>query len=340
MRKFRPRRESPSPPSIVEQKNNPQNWPAVSQVIKILVGSGVMLFVCNLCYDAAQATLLRRMQLEAENKQLRTQLEHIDRKVLPRLEAAHDEVKNIQQPLQHDKLTSLQQQQLALKARGVCESLEEIEHLLKLNTVARLDKKNKAQELELADIFIVLPNTASAAPPTNKNNRSKANLESATRASESPLRRNSRESLAEESMRQNPLLTNAAEKISGVDAALMPPNPTGLEKNLSFLGLPDLPKSRKAADIQRIIFEHKASIQDCYTRVLKDQPGLSGEIKVRLTIAPSGKVIDATLLASTVNHVMLEQLICERMLRWNDFGEVRPEVGNVTFKQSFILGQK
>lgn len=337
MRKFRPRRHPSSPPS---ENEHPQNGLTVSQIIKVLVGSGVMLFVCNLCYDAAQAPLLRRMQLEAENKQLRTQLEHIDRKVLPRLEAAHDEVKNIQQPLQHDKLTSTQQQQLALKARGVCESLEEIEHLLKLNTVARLDKKNKAQELELADIFIVLPSTASAAPPANQSSRSKTKLESARRESESPLRRNSPESLAEESMRQNPLPTNVAEKMPGAGAALMPPNLARLEKNLFFLGLPDLPKSRKATDIQRIIFEHKATIQDCYTRILKDQPGLSGEIKVRLTIAPSGKVIGAVLLASTVNHATLEQLICERMLRWNDFGEVRPEAGNVTFKQNFILGQK
>lgn len=340
MRKFRPRREPSSPPSTVEPKPGLQNWLTVSQVIKVLVSSGVILFVCNLCYEAAQATLLRRMQLEAENKQLRAQLEHIDHKVLPRLEAAHDEVKNIQQPLQHDKLTNTQQQQLALKARGVCETLEEIEHLLKLNIVARLDKKNKAQELELADIFIVLPNTASAAPLANKNDHSNRKVESATRESASPLHRNARKSLAEESTRQNPPPTNAAEKMPGADAALMPPNPTGLEKNLSFLGLPDLPKSRKAADIHRVIFEHKASIQDCYTRVLKDQPGLSGEIKVRLTIAPSGKVIDAALLASTLNHVTLEQLICERILRWNDFGEVRPEVGNVTFKQSFILGQK
>jgi len=329
MRKFHPRRQPSLPPSENKSTPDPQNGLAVSQIIKVLVGSGVMLFVCNLCYDAAQATLLRRMQLEAENKQLRAQLERIDHKVLPRLEQAHDEVKNIQQPLQHDRLTGAQQQQLAIKARGVCEALEEIEHLLKLNTVASLDKKKRTTDLELADILIVLPNTATAAPQANKS-RGKDKL--ALPNSEQLPQRKLSESLAAELAQPTQWPAN---ETAGDAFKLSTP-----EKNLSFLGLPDLPKSRKAADIHRVILEHKASIQDCYMQVLRDQPGLNGEIKVRLTIAPSGKVVDAALLASTVNHPMLEQLICERMKRWNDFGEVRAGAGNVTFKQSFVLGRK
>jgi len=324
MRKFRSRREPSSPPSTVDQKNSPQNWLTVSQIIKVLVGSGVMLFVCNLCYDAAQATLLRRMQLEAENKQLRAQLERIDHKILPRIEQAHHEVKNIQQPLQHDKLTGVQQQQLALKARGVCETLEEVEHMLKLNTVAAVRKK---KEIELADIFIVLPNTAGAATVNDKKRRTSKNMP--------PVPDKLIRSISPESLAAEP-----APQIASGDAALMPPNPTGIEKNISFLGLPVLPKSRKSADIHRIILEHKASIQDCYTRVLKDSPNLHGKIKVRLTISPGGKVTAAALLASTVHHAELEQLILERISRWNDFGEVNPVVGNITFKQSFVLGQK
>ncbi len=337
MRKFRPRREPPTPPSTVEQKNNPQNWPAVSQIIKILVGSGVMLFVCNLCYDAAQATLLRRMQLEAENKQLRAQLERIDLKILPRIEQAHHEVKDIQQPLQHDKLTSAQQEQLARKARGVCETLEEVEHMLKLNTVAGAGKK---KEMELADILIVLPNTAGAATAEDKKRRNRKKSETAPPAPDKLTQNISPQSLAVEPAHQNDATTSDPPQIAHGDAALMLPKPTGIEKNLSFLGLPVLPKSRKSAEIHRVILEHKASIQDCYTRVLKDNPNLHGEIKVRLTISPSGKVTAAALLVSTVNHAELEQLILERISRWNDFGEVSPMVGNVTFKQSFVLGEK
>lgn len=57
-------------------------------------------------------------------------------------------VKDIQKPLQQEKLTPPQLQQLASKARGVCETLEEIEYMLKLNTVAKADKTQ-----EFADIF-------------------------------------------------------------------------------------------------------------------------------------------------------------------------------------------
>lgn len=326
MRKFRPRREPSSPPSPVD----PQNRLTVSQALKVLVGSGVLLFICNLGYDAAQATLLRRMQLEAENKQLRAQLERIDHKVLPRLEQAHDEVKNIQQPLQHDQLTGAQQQQLAVKARGVCEALEEIEHLLKLNTVASFDKKKKTKELELADILIVLPNQATATPKASKS-RNQGGIESPN--VEPAAQKNLPESLS----LQPAHLPAAATANAFESGAFKLPTP---EKNLSFLGLPELPKSRKAADVHRVILTHKSSIQDCYTQVLREQPGLNGEIKVRLTIAPSGEVVDAMLLASTVNHPLLEELICERMKRWKDFGEVRAEAGNITFKQSFVLGQK
>jgi hypothetical protein len=296
-----------------------------------------MLFVCNLCYDAAQATLLRRMQLEAENKQLRTQLERIDLKILPRIEQAHHEVKDIQQPLLHDKLTSAQQEQLARKARGVCETLEEVEHMLKLSTVTRADKKT---EMELADIFIVLPNTAGAATVNDKKRRHGKKLEATSPIPEKLTRSISPERLAAEPARQNDATTNAAPQIVNGDAALTLPNPTGIEKNLSFLGLPVLPKSRKSADIHRAILQHKVSIQDCYTRILKDSPNLHGEIKVRLTISPGGKVTAAVLLASTVSHAALEQLILERISRWNDFGEVSPVVGDVTFKQSFVFGEK
>jgi len=334
MMKFRPRKEPSTPPSTVDQKNSPQNWLTVSQVFKVLVGSGVMLFVCNLCYDAAQATLLRRMQLEAENKQLRAQLERIDHKILPRIEQAHHEVKDIQTPLQYDKLTRTQQEQLALKARGVCEALEEIEHMLKLNTVARVDKK---RELELDDIFIVLPNAASAATVKNSQRRIGKSLATVPPAAEPAKPPATPENLAIERARPSRATATAEPPIANNDAAFTPSPLAGIEKNLSFLGLPELPKSRKSADMHRVILEHLASLQDCYSRVLKESPQLNGEIKVRLTISPKGKVVAVALLASTVNHHELEQLILERISRWNDFGEVSPAAGNVTFKQTFIL---
>jgi len=350
MRKFRNRSKPPSPSAAADQTNSPQNWLTVSQIIKVLVASGVLLFICNLCYDAAKATILRRLQLEAENKQLRAQLERIDQKILPKVEQAHHEVKDIQKPLQHEKLNRAQLEQLALKARGVCETLEEIEHLLKLNTVAEVDA---VEEVELVDMLLGLPNAAKAAAlnaqmPRMNERHAKLNdinqrksLSSAeafkykSRVPEKSLRKSSPNNLLVSAALQSTPTSNIhREETNGRES----PAPARVERNLSFLGLPVLPNRREPADIRRVILQHKTSIQDCYTRILKDNPAVNGEIKVRLTIAPNGKVVAAALIASTVDHAPLEELILERISRWNDFGEVSPKVGNITFKQTFILG--
>jgi hypothetical protein len=167
MRKPGKRSKPPSPSTNAVEPAIPQNWLTVSQIVKVLVTSGVLLFVCNLCYDAAKATILRRLQLEAENKQLRLQLERIDHKIIPKIEQAHHDVKDIQHPLEQEKLTRSQMEQLAAKARGVCEMLEEVELLLKVNTVAQADKK---EEVELAEILIGVSN-AKAAPSSDIKHR-------------------------------------------------------------------------------------------------------------------------------------------------------------------------
>jgi len=324
---------SSSPTAAVRAKD----WLNVSQIIKVFVGSGALIFLCNLGYDAAKATILRRLQLEAENKQLRTQLERIDHKILPKIEQAHHEVKDIQTPLQQDTLTRAQQENLAVKARGVCETLEEVEHMLKLSTVA---KAEAAEEVELADLFIGLPSAAKAATTGDKKRRGGKN---GMKKEESIVSEKfGQDDSAEGSRGQQPLKNTPTLRAHREEANngefLKIPNPIFVERNLSFLGLPVLPTRRDPADIRRVILQHKASIQDCYTSVLKANPVVSGEIKVRLTIAPSGKVIATAIISSTVDNTQLEQLVLERISRWNDFGEVSPSVGNMTFRQTFILG--
>ncbi|GEM_PF-2863703 len=355
MRKSRTRSKPPSPSTDGNQTNPQQNWPTVSQIIKVLVTSGLLLFLCNLGYDAAKATILHRLQLEAENKQLRAQLERIDQKILPKIAQAHHEVKEIQKPLQQEKLTRPQVEQLALKARGVCETLEEIEHLLKLSTVAEIET---AEEIELADILLVSPNPAHAAATPSENHRTgqrDAKLVETKRHKKAANREVDQDAsfVAENFTSSDPVSnlfrnhsfenTPAAsdqKKEPNNSSAWTFPNSIVVERNLGFLGLPALPTHRDPAAVRRVIVKHKASIQDCYTRALKENPGLRGEIKVRLTIAPSGKVTAVDLVSSTVNHAELAQLILERISRWNDFGEVNPAVGNTIFNQTFVLGEE
>lgn len=337
MKKFR-QRSKPSLSPNTDQSNSPQPGLGVSQIVKVLIGSGILLFLCNLGYDAAKATILRRLQLEAENKVLHAQLERIDHKVIPKIEQAHHDVKDIQQPLQQEKLTRAQLEQLALKARGVCETLEEIELMLKLNTVAQADLKD---EIELADILIGVPQAQAATLHPTKKPGYDATTERRIQAEprHRALPDSSRGGLAVEPPENTSPLNRQSQTILGGDPLTGSP-PNLVERNLSFLGLPELPTRRTSSDIRRVILQHKASLQDCYTRILKTHPAISGEMRLRLTIAPSGKVAAATLLTSTVNHGELEQLIVERINRWNDFGEVSPAVGNVIIRQTFLFGEE
>jgi hypothetical protein len=108
--------------------------------MKALVASGVALFLCNLGLDAAKATIFRGWQLEEENKQLKTRPEMIEQKILPKVEQAQKDAKDIQAPLDlHEKLTSAQVDKLAFKARGIHTAFEEISHVVKLNTHAAID---------------------------------------------------------------------------------------------------------------------------------------------------------------------------------------------------------
>jgi TonB family protein len=110
-----------------------------------------------------------------------------------------------------------------------------------------------------------------------------------------------------------------------------------MARNLEFEGLPSLPAYRHPDEIRAVVARHKAVLQDCYKQALKFAPHLEGEIKVRFTVSTAGQVIAANLLSSTTNNAQLEQLVLEKIRRWGDFGEVSPEVGNQTFRQTFIF---
>jgi TonB family protein len=109
-------------------------------------------------------------------------------------------------------------------------------------------------------------------------------------------------------------------------------------RNFEFDGLIDLPASRSRTQLREVILKHKPALEYCYTQALKHDPALKGRIEVRVVVFPSGKVAAATLVSSTVNNDRLERLVLEKIRRWSDFGEVRPEAGNVAFRQTFVFG--
>lgn len=341
------------------QANQSSNWPLVSQIMKAMVASGVLLFVCNLGYDGAKATIFRGWQLEEENKQLKTRLEMIEHKILPKVEQAQKDVKDIQAPLDlHDKLTPAQMDKLAFKARGIHAALEEIGYFVKLNTNAAIASPQENHYADLSPNLEKLNSMVRPSSTANRQNSSRfANLlqafppavypNAASRGNsinpvaslavvdfvrEEPPSEAALDSTATHSPAafENDQFANWVAPLAGIKKPLV-------ARNLEFEGLLSLPAYRHPDEIRAVVARHKAALQDCYKQALKFAPHLEGEIKVRFTVSTAGHVIAASLLSSTTNNTQLEHLVLEKIQRWNDFGEVSPEAGNLTFRQTFVF---
>jgi TonB family protein len=320
MRKHGRKRRPPSPLAALNQADPSSSWALVSKIMKALVASGVVLFLCNLGLDAAKATIFRGWQLQEENKQLKTRLEMIEHKILPKVEQAQKDVKDIQAPLDlHEKLTPAQMDKLAFKARGVHAVLEEIGYFVKLNAHAAIFSPQENHHAGLS------PRLENSITPIAAITGVEFEREELT--SETALPGATTSSLA---AFKSDHFANWVSPLAGIKKPAM-------ARNLEFEGLPSLPAYRRPDEIRAVVAHHKAALQDCYKQALKFDPTLEGEIKVRFTVSTAGQVIAASLLSATTNNAQLEQLVLEKIQRWSDFGEVNPEVGNQTFRQTFVF---
>ncbi len=359
MRRLGRKQKTSIPLAAPNQTDQSPRWPLVAQIMKAMVASGVLLLVCNIGYEGAKATIFRGWQLEEENKQLKTRLEMIEHKILPKVEQAQKEVKDIQAPLDlHEKLTPAQMDKLAFKARGVHAVLEEIGYFVKLNTHAAIASPQENSYAELStslgklSLMLRLPSAAnrpnSAAPtrllevfPAPVHHKA-ASHENSISPIASPA---GIDFVREESSTEVTLASSANHSLSAFEsdefanwvAPLAGIKKTAAAKNLEFEGLSSLPAYRHPDEVRAVVARHKAALQDCYKQTLKFVPNLEGEIKVRFTVSAAGHVIAASVVSATTNNAQLEQLVLEKIQRWGDFGEVNPEVGNQTFRQTFVF---
>ncbi|MCI0696008.1 TonB family protein [candidate division KSB1 bacterium] len=358
MRRLGRKRRPPNTLAAPNQANQSSGWPLVSQVMKAMVASGVLLFVCNLGYDGAKATIFRGWQLEEENKQLKTRLEMIEHKILPKVEQAQKDVKDIQAPLDlHEKLTPAQMDKLAFKARGIHAALEEIGYFVKLNTHAANDfpqenyyaglvgspslnlmgrLSDTASRQNSARFAILLPTLPSAVPAHANSLEDSLNPVASITVVDFEREESSSET-AFAGATTNSLAAFESDQFANWVAPLAGIKKPAVARNLEFEGLLSLPAYRHPDDVRAVVARHKAALQDCYKQALKIAPNLEGEIKVRFTVSTAGHVIAASLLSSTTNNARLEQLILEKIRRWGDFGEVNSNVGNQTFRQTFVF---
>ncbi len=108
----------------------------------------------------------------------------------------------------------------------------------------------------------------------------------------------------------------------------------------SLLEETEEPVNRGARDIDAvaaIVKSHNAAIQYCYQRELKRNPNLRGKVVVRFIIDPSGKVVEVTIVSSTLRNRRVERCIVNRIKRWN-FGAIDKSKGNTAFKQVYTFG--
>jgi TonB family protein len=79
-------------------------------------------------------------------------------------------------------------------------------------------------------------------------------------------------------------------------------------------------KASRAIEDVRLVFErNKGSIYAIYNRALRDEPGLQGKVVLKLTIAPSGGVIDLRIVSSELKMPDVESKLLAR-IRTFDFG--------------------
>jgi protein TonB len=79
-------------------------------------------------------------------------------------------------------------------------------------------------------------------------------------------------------------------------------------------------KASRALEDVRLVFErNKGSIYSIYNRALRDEPALQGKVVLKLTIAPSGSVIDCKIVSSELHTPDVESRLLAR-IRQFDFG--------------------
>lgn len=93
--------------------------------------------------------------------------------------------------------------------------------------------------------------------------------------------------------------------------------------------------SRSVEDIKLVFDRNKGSIYTLYNRALREDPTLQGKLVVKLTIAPSGQVVDCQLVSSELRAPELERKLLAR-IRQFDFGSKSVEEMVVTYPIDFL----
>jgi TonB family protein len=113
-------------------------------------------------------------------------------------------------------------------------------------------------------------------------------------------------------------------------AKIAPPKPSDVE-------LGGEAGSRSPESILRVIRSNIGGFQYSYQKYLRDNPNLGGKISLKFTIAPSGDIIQISIVSSNTGNGTLDDEIKDKARRMK-FDQI--EKGNVTVTYAFVLDKQ
>lgn len=94
--------------------------------------------------------------------------------------------------------------------------------------------------------------------------------------------------------------------------------------------------TRSASSVMRVVRSRTPGLRHIYNKALKSKPGFSGKVTLRFTIAPSGKIINMSILSSTTGYSDFDSKVKAKVKRWV-FGKIKS--GNTTVTIPFTFSE-
>ena len=94
--------------------------------------------------------------------------------------------------------------------------------------------------------------------------------------------------------------------------------------------------SRSAADIMKVVRQRTPGLRHIYNKYLKKQPGFSGKVTLRFTLAPGGDIISISVASSSTGFAEFDNAVKNTVKRWT-FSKVKS--GNTTVTIPFTFSE-
>ena len=92
---------------------------------------------------------------------------------------------------------------------------------------------------------------------------------------------------------------------------------------------------RSLEEIKLVFDRNKGAIYTIYNRALRDDPALQGKVVLKLTISPSGQVLECNIVSSELRSPELERKLAARIKQF-DFGAKKVDTMVLTYPIDFL----